>query len=191
METPIEIIRKIAGEKNADSFVATVETVNGRTCDVQPVDGAPLKRVRLNTNISDAVGLVITPVEGTPVLVTRLSEVDSFVSLFSEIEKVELVIGETTLLVQEDKAEMVMGTTNILIKDGEMETNIGGAQVKVSGDKFTIKNGDYALKQALNELATIIKGITVPTPAGPSGTPLPPTIQAVTKFEQDISKLFE
>lgn len=188
METATEIIRKIAGEKGADSFVATVETVNGRTCDVQPVDGAPLKRVRLNTNISDAVGLVVTPVEGTPVLVTKLSEVDSFVSLFSEIEKVELVIGETTVLMQEDKAEMVMGGTTILIQDGEVEANIGGAQVKVSGDKFTIKNGAYALKQAWNELISELKAAIITTPAGP-GSMAPSTVLNLTKINQRVNQL--
>lgn len=188
METPIDLIRRIVGEKAIDSLVATVDKVNGRTCDVVPLDGAPLKRVRLNTNVSDAVGLVVTPVEGTPVLVTRLSEVDSFVSLFSAIDKVELVIGETILLVQEDTAEMVMGNTKIIIKDGEVEMNIGEALAKVSGNKFTIKNGAYGLKKALNELIAELKAAIITTPAGP-GSMAPSTVAKLVIIDQKVNQL--
>jgi hypothetical protein len=189
METIIETIRRIAGEKATDSFVAEVEMVNGRTCDVLPLDGAPLKKVRLNTNISDAIGLVITPVKGSKVLVSKLSEVDSFVSLFSEVEKVELVIGETTLLVQEDTAELVMGKTKITIKDGEVEMNIGEAVAKVSGSKFTIKNGAYGLKTALNELIAELKAAIITTPVGP-GSMAPSTVAKLVLIDQKINQLF-
>jgi len=188
METLIETMRRIAGGKAPESFVATVEKVNGRTCDVQPVDGAALKSVRLNANISDGVGLLVTPVEGSAVLVTRLSEVDSFVSLFSAIEKVEVFIGEASLLAQEDKVEMVMGGTTITVQDSEVAMTIGGAEVKVSGDKFVIKNGAYTLKQAFNELIAEINAAIITTPAGP-GNIAPVTVTKLTAIDNKVNEL--
>lgn len=156
MERISDILRKITGGKKAESFVATVEKVNGRTCDVQPVDEAPLKSVRLNAIISDEVGIVITPIKGSAVLVTKLSEVDSFVSLFSAIEKVELVIGKT----------------RVIMEDSEMRIIIGGAEVKISDNKFSIKNSAYTLKQAWNELIAELKAAIITTPSGPGNKAL-------------------
>jgi hypothetical protein len=188
METLPDIIRRIVGEQAIDSFVAEVDTVNGRTCDVLPLDGAALKKVRLNTELAKDVGLLITPVKGSKVLVSMLSEVDGFVSLFSEIEKVQLVIGETTLLVQEDTAEMVMGKTKITIKDGEVEMNIGEALAKVSGNKFTVKNSAYSLKGALNELIAELKAAIITTPVGP-GSMAPSTVAKLVIIDQKVNQL--
>lgn len=56
---------------------------------------------------------------------------------------------------------------------------------------FIIKNGSINLKDLLLDFAAIIKALTVSTPAGPSGTPLPPTLQAVANFENDVKTLFK
>jgi hypothetical protein len=189
MDTLPDIIRRIVGQQAIDSFVAEVEIVNGRSCDVLPLNAAPLKRVRLNTELAKDVGLLVTPVKGSKVLVTKLSELDCFVSLFSEIEKVELMIGETTLLIQEDTAELVMGNTKISIKDGEIEMNIGEALAKVSGNKFTVKNGAYSLKKALNELIAEIKAAIITTPAGP-GSIAPTTKAKLMVIDNKVNQLF-
>lgn len=43
-----------------------------------------------------------------------------------------------------------------------------------------------SLQSLLVDLCTAIEQLTVSTPAGPSGTPLPPTIQALTQLKQRI-----
>ena len=45
--------------------------------------------------------------------------------------------------------------------------------------------------QLLGDIKTIIEQLTVSTPNGPSGTPLPPTIQALTEFDLNYKKLFK
>lgn len=58
-------------------------------------------------------------------------------------------------------------------------------------ENFIIKNSSLNFKDLLLDFAAIIKALTVSTPAGPSGTPLPPTLQATEKFENDVKTLFK
>lgn len=188
MHTTAEILRGIVKHPVNSGYVAKVETVNGRVCDVLPLDGAPLTNVRLNTNIADTVGILITPVTGSFVVVSRLSEWDSYVSLFSEIEKIEITIGETSVLIQEDKAELVMGNTHITIVDGELEMNIGEAVMKVSGNKFAMSNQTYSLKNSLNELIQELNAAIITTPAGP-GSVAPSTQLKLTAINNKVNQL--
>jgi hypothetical protein len=72
-----------------------VDVVNDRTCNVTPIDTdlAPIKEVRLNAVIEGDAGIVITPKTGSVVLVCMINEIDAFVSMCSEIEKIDIVIG--------------------------------------------------------------------------------------------------
>lgn len=76
------------------------------------------------------------------------------------------------------------------LKEGKVSIKQGEAVFELAGEKATLKNTETDLKTILNELSAALKGLTVSTAMGPSGTPLPPTIQAATKIEQLISKLF-
>lgn len=60
----------------------------------------------------------------------------------------------------------------------------------VSG-KFTVKNENVSLFDLFQKQADIIKQLTVPTPSGLSGTPSPPTVQAVTQFETKFKQLLK
>lgn len=60
----------------------------------------------------------------------------------------------------------------------------------VSG-KFTLKNENVSLFDLFQQQANIIKQLTVPTPSGLSGTPSPPTVQAVTQFETKFKQLLK
>jgi hypothetical protein len=57
--------------------------------------------------------------------------------------------------------------------------------------KVSIKNADTSLLQLFGDLKSIIEQLTVSTPNGPSGTPLPPTLQALAQFDLDYKKLFK
>ena len=60
---------------------------------------------------------------------------------------------------------------------------------EIKGNKAALKNDSTGLKTILKDLFTTIKQLTVSTGVGPSGTPLPPTIQAVTQLEQKTDNL--
>lgn len=89
-----DCIRKIANIEDVKVLVCKVTSVTGRSCDVTPISGdAPIKKVRLNANITGTAGILITPVINSDVLVVMLSPVDSFVAMFSEIDSIAIDDG--------------------------------------------------------------------------------------------------
>lgn len=62
---------------------------------------------------------------------------------------------------------------------------------RLKNNKASLKNDEADFKTILKEILKTIKTLTVSTPVGPSGTPLPPTIQAATKCEELIDKLLQ
>ena len=65
----------------------------------------------------------------------------------------------------------------------------GTISLTLSGNKASLKNDLTDLKTILKDLLTMVRSLTVSTAVGPSGTPLPPTIQAVTSLEQKVNNL--
>lgn len=88
------LMRTIIGEKDFETCVCKVTSVNGATCNVERVlDGKIIKGVRLNSTIKSDDGLVIIPKTGSYVLVTNIDGDKCFVSQFSEIEKITLNVA--------------------------------------------------------------------------------------------------
>lgn len=81
------------------------------------------------------------------------------------------------------------GDCSVQLKEGMAAVKQGEITLELSGEKAALKNADTDLKTVLKEILTALKGLTVSTAMGPSGTPLPPTVQAVTKIEQLVDKL--
>ncbi len=103
--------------------VCTVDSVNGSTCDVTPISGeAPFKKVRLNANINSDLGVVITPKTGNDkyVLVCEVSPVDAFVCMFSEIEKINIKIGQSEVLIKDDEISFNGGINHGMVKVDSM-----------------------------------------------------------------------
>ena len=90
-----ENLKKIVGAGSAHTLVGKVVkgSVDGCYCDVQPVDGALLKKVRLNAFDDPDKGLLIVPEDDSYVIVTMLSETDAFVSMFSAIKDIVLNVS--------------------------------------------------------------------------------------------------
>ena len=71
--------------------MAKVLSVDGAACKVSRVrDGMVIDRVRLNAISTADKGIVVTPKTGTYVLVSRLGEVNWFVTLCGEVEKISI-----------------------------------------------------------------------------------------------------
>jgi uncharacterized linocin/CFP29 family protein len=108
----------------ATSFLATVEKDNGDTVDVKDLDGTRYPEVRKIATAGKR-GILVEPVVGSYVIVSRIAGSNElFVSMYSEIETVE------------------------------------------------IKNDEYSLKQAFDEILDAIGRLTVTTATGPSGVPI-------------------
>ena len=81
----------MAGGAPIETEVAKVLSVDGAVCKVSRVrDGMVIDRVRLNAISTADKGIVVTPKTGTYVLVSRLGEVNWFVTLCGEVEKISI-----------------------------------------------------------------------------------------------------
>ena len=86
-----ECLRELAGFTPIETEVAKVLSVDGAVCKVSRVrDGMVIDRVRLNAISTEDKGIVVTPKTGTYVLISRLGEVNWFVTLCGEVEKISI-----------------------------------------------------------------------------------------------------
>jgi len=143
-------------------FTAEVVSANEATADVQFGDFI-FTGVKL-FSIEAAGGLLVKPKLGSTVTVLDLSE-----GKYRDM-----------VIIKCDTPELV-----------KMEIN--GLVVEIDGvsGKIGMKASGISLLDLMNSIASIVKGLTVSTPAGPSGTPLPPTLQAVNRFETDFKQFLK
>lgn len=173
MAEPSEIkkaIRDIVGISPNLPVTGKVKSVEGDSCTVELKNGLSVSDVKLKATIGPSTGsgqagdyLILTPKAGTKVvMLSQSGETNNFVVIKAdEIEKVEY---------KQDGLNILIDST-----DG----------------KVSVKNGETSLVTIMNDLAALLKQLKVSTPNGPSGTPLPPTIQAITKFEQNVDKILK
>lgn len=84
-------MRELAGGTPIETEVAKVLSVDGAECAVERIrDGMVISPVRLNAISTADKGIVVTPKTGTYVLVSRLGEVNWFVTLCGEVEKISI-----------------------------------------------------------------------------------------------------
>ena len=158
-------IQRIAKAARPDSALLVGEIVSATETDCTvKVGEMELTKVRLFSQESEAGNLLLKPKQGAMALVVDLSQGALRVLQVIWCYKVELIRWEENgLTVELDSASK----------------------------KVDIKNEDVGLKDLMQSVADIVKQLTVSTPAGPSGTPLPPTVNAVTQFETDFKKLLK
>lgn len=162
-----EYIRQVAENNSRDLTVAKVVAVNGRECEVQPLDGsAAMKHVRLNADIKGDQGIVVEPAKGSVVLVAHISENDHVVVMCSEVERVKVVVGQSSYEIKDDV---------ILFNDGD---NDGVVNIKPLVKKLN------ALEDDLNSLKNLFK-TWVPAPSD-GGTALKTLVS--TWFSKTLSK---
>lgn len=111
-------IKELAGATDLrfETYAAIVTSVNGATCNAKRVlDDKIVERVRLNTNVQEEKGLIIVPKVGSDVLITNIDGGASFVSQYSEIEKIELNVD--TIIING-------GQNGGLVEIGKLDENL-------------------------------------------------------------------
>ena len=94
-----DCLRELAGGAPIETEVAKVLSVDGAVCKVSRVrDGMVIDRVRLNAISTADKGIVVTPKTETYVLISRLGEVNWFVTLCGEVEKIS-IDAETDIVI--------------------------------------------------------------------------------------------
>ena len=168
----LEGLRQIIGTGRL-SFPATVtENYPDKDyVDVEDMAGTPYPEVRKRAAVDDKKGILITPVKGSTVIISKLSGDDSnsfVIMLFSEVDSIKITIENHVLVLDKD-----------------------GLSANVSSGTLELKNDQMNIADLFLSIMDIISQLTVTTPSGNSSTPLPPTMQAIEKFKQDIKKLLK
>ncbi len=136
-----ESIRALIKKNEFKTFACSVLQVNQseRTCDCRPLNGdADIFGVRLQSDINATSGLYAKPKIGSNVLVTIIRKNDAFVSLFSDVDNYEIVIGNTSFVMDGSTIKMNGGSLGGLVK---VQANVSKLN--------TIENSINSLKQIL------------------------------------------
>lgn len=167
------IIRQLAqpdGETAA--LVCTVDKVDkeARTVDCTPInEGAPLLGVNLQANQESDSGLCLFPKKGSFVVVGFVADGAAGVVLLTEkIESAEIVIGNTSAVIDADGLRIGTENMSAHIKPDNIIFNGGGLGGMVIIQKLTDKLNE--LKDTVNDLITKYNAHTHTTTAtvGPS-----------------------
>jgi hypothetical protein len=89
--------------------------VSNYSCSVKVVGrGEVLEDVRLKAEFKRSYGVVIVPKKGSYVVVTELGfSGGAFISLYSEVEKVEVVVGGFECVIEENKIGVKNGSYSL------------------------------------------------------------------------------
>ena len=157
-------IRDISGlnDLGAPFLTATVTKVTNKDCSVM-YGALELTEVKLFST-GEAGKLLIKPKVGSNVTVADLSQ--------GKLR--DLVI------IKADQVELIKYTQDGLV-----------VEIDSVAGKVDIKNDKTSMTKLFASLCDIISKITVSTPNGPSGTPLPPTITSIEKFKTDYKTLLK
>jgi phage baseplate assembly protein gpV len=102
--------------------------------------------------------------------------------IFSQADPVPDEVDENTEIRQ-------FGETVTTSKADLWKVKQDGISIELTGNKMSLKNNSKSFKTILNDILMAIKTLTVSTAVGPSGTPLPPTLQKIMVLEQDVNNL--
>ena len=159
-------------EKTLPAVVqGVVQEVGEQHCSVKLASRLVLESVRYKSTEDAVGGVAIIPKVGSNCLIGYIGNDENRAYLISadEITKVDIKINKST---------------NVIIDED-------GVDVKMDKGKLKIENNENSLKTLLEDILSIISKITVSTGTGPSGTPLPPTINAINQKKNNIKTLFK
>lgn len=158
-----ELLTKHYGNKQMPLFNAVVKSIQDDSCTVE-FDGLEIDEVRLKAAInSNENKLIIEPAINSTVLIG---------SLTNDLKDLAVL-----------KADEV---SRLIYKHEGLEVLIDSNDKKIS-----IENEQVSLHGLFQSLVDLLKLFKVYTPAGPSGTPLPDTITAITDFENNFKLILK
>lgn len=141
-------------QSDSSVVVCKVTDVNDGKCNAMPLDGsAEFRDVRLNAVSSPMAGITVTPKKESIVLVSQISRVDSFVSQFSEIEKIDINIGDIKLHLNANEIVFNEGSLGLVKIDKLIE--------KINRLEDKLKNHQHAYVGSTADI------VTTPVPADP------------------------
>lgn len=159
-----EKLREIVAANPNLPLKGLVKKVEAEQCDVMLESGLILTNVKLKATVNESENFMIAyPKIGSQILMLSLSgQLDNMTVIkVDEVEK---------LSYSQNGLKVLIDST-----DG----------------KVAVKNTDVSLYECFNDLVTLLKGFKVYTPAGPSGTALPPTVLKINQFETKFKEILK
>ena len=131
-------IKEMAKSNTPYSIVCEVLAVTGDKCDCQPLNGmADLLNVKLQAKTT--TGILITPSIGSSVIVTLTGNSNGFVSMFSDIDSIQLngsnydgLVKVNDLVTKLNNLENDLNTLKTAFSAWVTVPNDGGAALKVA-----------------------------------------------------------
>lgn len=141
-----EAVQQLAGTSLSDEVyivVCSVESVNEdtRTCDCVAISGkagVDIPGVQLMAEVDD--GFLLIPAVESTVIVAYSKRNVPYITMFSEITKVLIITGDTTIEVKDGSIKLNDGTFGGLIKIEELINKINRLENKVNSfiEKYNI-----------------------------------------------------
>ena len=180
-----EAVRKLAGTQLSDEvFLVScmVESVDegARTCDCINIEGGAvtdIPNVQLMAEVDD--GMLMLPTVGSTVIVLYAKRAIPLVVMFSEVDKVLMISGNSVVSITNDNVKISNGSSSATIADQLIQFNDGslGGLVKVKDLTTKLNN----LEKAYNDLATKFNSHThILTLSSGTGTAAPTTSPEAT-----------
>ena len=140
-----------------------VTKISGDTCSVKLEGDFEISDIRLKVTSDGTDNLLVIPKIGSRVLMLSTDG----------------TIGNLTVI-KSDHAEKVFFNEN-------------GLKIEIDGSsgKIKIENDTTSLLNIFQDLTNLLKTLKVYTPVGPSGIPLPDTINKLVQFENDFKTLLK
>lgn len=158
-----ENIRKLVNANPNYPIDGIIKSVENDTCSVEVASGFEISDVRLKATSDGTDSLLVVPAIGSYVLM---------ISMDGTVDNMTVI--------KCDKADKLI-------------YNNGGLHIEIEKEskKVLVKNDQVNLYTILSDLAALLKQLKVSTPMGPSGTPLPDSILAIEKFENDFKQILK
>lgn len=158
------LIKDIVSIKPFVPIVGTVVSIESDSCTVKLSTGLTIPDIRLKSTIDNASDyFIIKPA------------VDSIIWLIPVNESIEDMI-----VFKIDK-----------VQSFEIKQSGLVFMIDCNDGMFSVKNDKYDLLKAFTDLTDLISKLQVSTAQGPSGTPLPPTIQSLNTINSSIKNLLK
>ncbi len=159
-----ELLRSITGtDRPSFGFrLMEVVAVEGDLCRAK-IDNLEIPDVRLSSiRYGSENGLLITPAEGSVILVADIScgNLRELCAVaYSEIESVRFHQGDTTVTADAERAEVTVGESSVAVEDESITLRKGESSVVVEGNGVVINGGENNGLVKIGELRKALKSL--------------------------------
>lgn len=140
-----------------------VKSIENDTCTVELSNGFEISDIRLKATADESDSLLIVPEVGSRVLMLSMDG----------------TVDNMTVIKCDSADKLIYNNGNLHL------------EIEKESKKILVKNDQVNLYNIFSDLAELLKQLKVYTPMGPSGTPLPDSILAIEKFENDFKQILK